>query len=419
MRRVLGGVSLCLLAGVVFAGGYKIPEQSIRSTGTSGAYFSSANAPDAAYFNPANMSFMKDGWGLEVGMRYIVLPSIKFEGNAFNPVPPPGSVVRADASSKREGFFVPYFHYVSPKVGKLRFGLSFVTPAGLSKRWENSLQQAYAKNFRLEVYEVDLSASYLITDRISIGGGLRGVYSRGEVEFAHPSGAYSVSMDGDTNIKPGFFISASVKPTKELTISTLYRSKVDLKIKGDASGYFVTGSGSPPPMYFFSTSGSVKIPLPAEWRLGASYRWNRTTFEFTYERTFWSKYKKLDFNFGDPNVEVQFGRPKPKDWKDTNTYRFAVLHEFNDKISGMAGIAYDETPVPERTLGFELPDSDGWILSAGGIYKPEPKVEIGVAYLLFLKKDRTIDDPNNIYGINGKFKDISAHMLTLSIAYSF
>ncbi len=414
MRRELGGLSLLLLAGAVFAGGYKIPEQSLRSTGTAGAYFSSANAPDASYYNPANMSFIKDSWGLEVGMRYIVLPSIKFSGRVVDPATR-SFTSSQNLSSERESFFVPYLHYVSPKVGALRFGFSFTTPGGLSKSWENSIAQAYAKTFRLEVYEASLAVSYAISDSLSVGGGLRGVYSRGEVEYAHPGGAYSVSMDGDTDIKPGFFASLSIKPVKNLTLSTLYRSKVDLKINGNASGYMVTNPGPPPTIYSFNTSGSVKVPLPAEWRLGASYRLGATTLELTYERTFWSDYKRLDFNFADTTVEGSFGDPKPKDWKDTNTYRLGVMHDFSEKLTGMLGIAYDETPVPERTLNFELPDSDGWIFSLGSIYRPEPKVEIGVAYLYFMKKDR---DVTNNY-MDGKFKDMSAHMLTLSVAYSF
>ncbi len=407
MRKASRGLSLLLIAGTVFAGGYKIPEQSLRSTGTAGAYFSSANAPDASYYNPANMSFMEDGWGLEVGMRYIVLPGIKFSGRVKNPLTntfQPGQ----SFSSERETFLVPYFHYVSPKVGSLRFGFSLTTPAGLSKKWENSIAQAYAKNFLLEVYEASLSVSYAISDIISVGGGLRGVYSRGEVEYAHPTGAYSISMEGDTDIRPGFFVSVSARPVKNLTLSTLYRSRVDLKIKGDASGYI----GLTP----FNTSGNVKVPLPAEWKLGASYKLGDTTLELTYERTFWSAYDKLDFNFGDPNVEnSNFGTPKPRNWDDTNTYRLGVIHDFSKKLTGMLGIAYDETPVPEETLGFELPDSNGWIFSLGGIYRPEPKVEIGAAYLLFVKEDRRVT--NNI--IDGKFEDISAHMLTLSVAYSF
>jgi len=411
MRALIGGLSLLLVGGTVLAGGYKIPEQSLRSTATSGAYFSSANAPDSAYFNPANMSFMKGGWGVEVGLRYILLPSIKFSGQAYDPAGGSFSPSFSD-SSERESFLVPYFHYVSPSVGNLRFGLSFTTPAGLSKKWEDSLAQAYAKTFLLEVYETSLSASYRISGILSVGGGLRAVYARGEVEYAHPGGAYSVTMDGDTKIKPGYYLSVSLKPTRELTLSTLYRSKVDLDIDGDASGYLVLPGPTP---YPFSTSGKVKVPLPAEWRLGASYNLGSTTLEFTYERTFWSDYKRLDFNFGDATVEGSFGAPKPKNWKDTNTYRLGIQHSFSDKLTAMAGVAYDETPVPEKTLGFELPDSDGWILSLGGIYKPDPKVELGVAYLFFTKKDRSVNNQQ----IRGKFSNLSAHMLTISAGYRF
>ncbi len=408
-------ISLGLLgtALISFAGGYKIPEQSLRSTATSGAYFSSANAPDASYYNPANMSFMKDGWGVEVGMRYIVLPNVDFSGSVYDRATN-GFLPSQSFSSEKDSFFVPYFHYVSPKVGKLRFGLSFTTPAGLSKRWENSPAQGYAKNFLLEVYETSLSVSYLVMKNLSVGGGLRAVYAKGEVELAHPQNAYAISMDGSTDIKPAYFISVSFKPIENLTLSTLYRSKVDLKVDGDASGYIVT-SRTPLRIYNFDTSGNVEVPLPAEWRLGASYKLGSTTFEFTYERTFWSSYERLNFNFADATVEGAFGRPQPKDWEDTNTYRFALYHTFSKSFTAMAGVAYDESPVPERTLGFELPDSDGWIFSAGGLFKPDPKVELGVAYLYFMKEDRSVQNDR----IRGEFKDISAHMLTLSLGYSF
>ncbi len=411
MKRFLL-VSSLLVAGTGYAlaGGYKIPEQSLRSTGTSGAYFSSASSADTAYYNPANMSFMKDGWGLEVGFRYIVLPYLKFGGRVYDPVS--RNFVDLSASSNREDFVVPYFHYVSPRIGNFRLGLSVTTPAGLAKSWEDNFARTYAKRFQLEVYETSLSASYLISDAFSVGGGVRAVYSRGEVEFAHPSGAYSVSMDGSTDIEPAYFLSLSLRPVKGLTLSALYRSGADLKIEGDASGYFFTPERS---LYSFDTQGNVEVPLPAELRVGASYKFENTVFEFTYERTFWSAYEKLDFNYQDAVVENSFGTPQPKDWKDTNTYRFGIMHSFSNKLTGMLGIAYDETPIPERTVGFELPDSDGWIFSLGGIYKPKPQVEIGIAYLLFIKEDRNVNNER----VRGEFSDISAHMLTLSLGYGF
>jgi long-chain fatty acid transport protein len=110
------------------------------------------------------------------------------------------------------------------------------------------------------------------------------------------------------------------------------------------------------------------------------------------------------------------GKPKEKKWKDSNAYRFGMYHKY-EKWTAMAGIAYDETPIPQRTLGFELPDSNGWIFSLGGIYSPNNKLELGIAGLYVTKKDRNVS--NNINGINGKFSDLNAFLLNVSLGYKF
>jgi len=411
MRRALTG--LLTLSAAALAGGYRIPEQSILSTGTAGAYFSSASDPSASYYNPANMAFMDGSAGVEVGLRYIRLPSVEFRGRAYDPVA--GSFTAVSESSEAENFFIPYFHYISPKVGDLRFGLSLVTPAGLSKRWEGTVPKAHAGKFLLEVYELDLTASYLITDTLAVGGGLRGVYARGEVEYERAP-AYSLSMDGDTGLLPGAFVSVSYRPFENLTVSTLYRTEVNLRLEGGVNGYLLVGST---PVSVNGTTGSVEIPLPAEWRIGASYRAGGATFEITYERTFWSAYERLDFNYDrSPLKGSSFDTPKDKNWKDTSTYRFAVLYDLREDLLLMGGVAYDESPVPARTMGFDLPDSNGWILSAGGLFSPSPQVEVGLAYLIFIKGDRSVSAPPNT-AVSGEFSDISAHLLNLSLAYRF
>ena len=47
-------------AGSALASGWRIPEQSVNSTALSAAYVANAHGADAAYFNPANMSFETD-----------------------------------------------------------------------------------------------------------------------------------------------------------------------------------------------------------------------------------------------------------------------------------------------------------------------------------------------------------------------
>ena len=83
----------------------------------------------------------------------------------------------------------------------------------------------------------------------------------------------------------------------------------------------------------------------------------------------------------------------------------------------MGGIAYDKTPVPNDTIGYELPDSNAWMISAGFEYKMNDNMSFGAAYLYDEKKSRDVE--NLTFGEDGDFTDGGAHLLTLSLGYKF
>ena len=405
-------LSLALLGLPIlsFAIAYKIPEQSLRSTATAASYMSNADAPDAVFFNPANMSFLREGWHFEGGLRLVYVPKVKFNGL----VRVPGTTTFAPVKDKSDSdtFLVPYFYMVTPEKNNFRFGLAFTTPAGVAKEWNAPLTRAYAEKFLLKVYELSLAGSYRFSPKFSVGGGIRILYADGEVKLSYPN-VYRLNLSGNSEPEFGYYISATFKPLENLTLSALYRSKVDLDIEGDADGYLTAPSGS---VYRFFTTGDVSIPLPAELRLSASYKFRKATLEFTFERNFWSDYENLDFNYNDPIIESQFGRPKPKDWKDTNSYRLGFYYEFTEKWKGMLGVAYLISPIPSRTLGFELPEPKYmWVYSLGTTYRIKPGWKVGASYLYLSKGDRSVNNND----IRGKFSDISAHLITISAGFSF
>ncbi|WP_457639091.1 OmpP1/FadL family transporter [Persephonella sp.] len=401
-----------LTATTAFGAAYKIPEQSTRSTGTAAAYFATADAPDTAYYNPAGMSWLKDENRIlvETGAKYIYLPSIKFKGYTIYKSP-------ADAKTTKEYFLIPYIHIVSKKLDRVRLGFSFVAPYGLSKRWSTYPQSATAREFTLGVLESNMTISYNLDNRLSLGAGLRIGYATGKIKFISNEtvpGIYDLKLKGNSSLTPGYLLSASLKLSDNLNISTIYRSKIEYKIEGTLTGsLYGTPVGQVP--------GEVRVVTPAEWRIGIGYRpFSSTAVDITYEKTFWGEYKVLDFNYANPLIEASaFGQPKDKYWHDTNTIRVGVRHKFNETFTGMAGIAYDETPIPQRTLGFELPDSNGWIYSLGCLWTPDNRLEIGLAYLYVVKIDRNVYTPPNENGINGKFTDMEAHLLNVSLGYKF
>jgi long-chain fatty acid transport protein len=398
--------ALSLSAATLLASGYRIPEQSLNSVALSAAYVANANGADASYYNPANMAFMGQGAYTEMALTYINLPKVRYTDAA-------SSVYNGE--SKEEQFLMPNLHYVSPAVGDWRFGLSITAPAGLSKRWDDIFPRATAQEFTLKVIEVNPTASYKFSDQFAVGFGVRGVYTDGVVR-SNASGLGSPAnrdLTGDS-IDFGYNVALSYKPIKDVTLAATYRSKVDLTVEGDAT--LVSG--------LYNGGASVTIPLPASLALAASYTYDKTTLEFVFERTYWSAYKNLDFNYDvdlTSTAMAGFDNPIAKNWKDVNAYRIGLTHQCTDNLKMMLGFAIDQSPVPSNTLGFELPDSDAKLYSIGFEYKMNQNMSLGLAYLYDDKEDRTVTNRSitNQTAPYGTFSNSGAHLVTASFKYKF
>jgi long-chain fatty acid transport protein len=412
-----GSLGILLAATLVpamsIAGGWKVPENSINSTALSAAYVANAHGADAAYFNPAAMVFNKEGSSIEGNLTYIHLSRIQ-----YTDLDAPSTTDK----SKVENFLVPSFHYVGPSMGNTRFGLSVITPAGLSKRW-SGVGRASAEEFTLETIEVNPSIAYKFNDRFSGAIGARMIYSSGVVKSYATLGPYTISRDLEgSSYDFGYNLALHFKPTNNLDLALTYRSKIDLTEEGDAELSAVNGS--------YSGDASVTIPVPAALNLAAAYDINdKTTIELVYERTYWSAYKELDFNYADSPLDFTgvvgtlggtFDDPVAKNWSDSNTYRIGVTHQLDNKWTLMAGYAYDETPANKSTIGFELPDSDAHIFSIGARYQYCEDINIGFG-LLYDKKDKLTITPSDGNGDfnNAEFKDASAILLTVGAQYTF
>ncbi len=396
-----------IASATLMAGGYAIPESSINATALSAAYVANAHGADAAYYNPAAMVYNDDANMFEVDTTYIGLSKIHYASSSGT----------YDIDSKSESFLVPTLHYSSKKLGDIgaRAGLSIVAPAGLSKRWTSAPAVYSAEEFTLKTVEINPSIAVPLSDTVSMGAGFRIIHTSGTVK-ANRTGIYSENMTGDS-IDYGYNLALMLKPIKELSLAATYRSKVNLSVEGNADLSHTGGiiPGDPLPTFSGNYPVAVSLPVPAALNLAAAYTFDSgTTVEAVYERTFWSAYKTLDFTFQNPYAEGFFGAAKPKNYKSTNSYRLGLTQKI-DKLTGMAGIAYDESPTPEATLGYELPDSNAVMVSLGGRYKIDSHWNVGLAGLVDMKKDRTVNNSS----IHGEFTNARAYLVTAGIEYRF
>lgn len=401
---------LSAAAATVMAGGYKIPESSINGTALSAAYVANAHGADAAYYNPAAMVYNDDANLFEADMTYIGLSSINYASTS-------GTV---DIDSKSESFLVPTLHYTSKKLGDsgARFGLSIIAPAGLSKRWDSQPAKSSAEEFTLQTIELNPSMAIALSDTVSMGFGLRVVRTDGVVKSDTGTTQVSRDLTGDS-MDYGYNLAFNYRPVSNLSLAATYRSRINLSVEGDAVLNYLPSAH--PSHAAYEGSASVTVPIPAAFNFAAAYTFDTgTTVEAVYERTYWSAYKNLDFNYdGTVNAAtVAFGTPIAKNWNNTNTYRLGVTQQL-DRWTIMAGAAYDKTPVPESTLGYELPDSDAVMVSLGGRYKIDPYWTIGLAGLVDMKKERTVVQSSGSNPINGEITNARAYLVTAGIEYRF
>ncbi len=401
--------------GAAFAAGYRIPEQSLDAVALSGATVANAHGPSAGYNNPANMVWEAGEAAVEGNLSVIVLPGIRFRGTVKgNP---------ANAESKSETAYLPNLHYISPKMGNARVGLSLVYPFGLSKRWDPLPQRAFFQEFTLKTIELDGSIGYLVSERLSVGGGLRVIHSEGIVKgngsatlsaLGPGSRNFTRDLKGD-DFSYGYYLAITAKPVKKIVMAVTYRSQVTAELEGNAK---ISASG--PGGESYDGPGTVDVVLPASLQVASALRHKKTVLELVFERTYWHRYKTLDFEYGRPLNSLVLGAvfdaPTPKNWQDADTYRFGFTYRHSNALSWMLGFAIDETPVPKQTLNFEIPDSDALVYSTGITYRPNVRTRVSLAYLYSKKEDRQVT--NNANGINGNF-ELSGQLISLSFVRAF
>lgn len=402
-------------SSVLLAGGYKIPETSTNSLALGGANIAHVNSADAAYDNPANMVFMSDTNHIEADLIYINTSPTKFQGTVSGAGP-------YDLKAEEQNFLLPSLHYVSPSLGDsgARVGVSIVVPGGLSREWKEEPAKTSSEEFTLEIVEVNPTAAFKVTDKLGLAVGFRIVHTSGVVKSSGTVApgpiVASRDMTGDS-VDFGYNLALAYHPTDNLEIGLTYRSQVNLTVEGDAKLNTSAGPAS------YDGPASVTIPLPASFNAAIAYTFpTKTTVEFVYERTYWSSYQALDFDYPttltNPVLKSAFDDPKDRSWEDTNTFRIGVTQEL-DVFTLMAGFVIDETPTPEKTLNFESPGSDSMSVSFGGRYKIDKNFDIGLAALYSMKDDRTIDGSVNDNNINGTFSDSNVLMISAGLGYRF
>lgn len=208
----------------IYAGGFKVQEQSLNGTALNSAYVAGARGADASYYNPANMGFNND-WGenkseFELATSLLQIPGFSFQVPTTNQglysqthiayhnisdnkcewydLPCLAAIAAVNAIAPKEvnilhsnpdnqivdgytdttNFILPKFFYKSRTNHGFTFGASFVASSGLAMQWQDKGGE-FLQDVFIMMVEFSPSISYTINDRLSFGFGPRIMYAMG------------------------------------------------------------------------------------------------------------------------------------------------------------------------------------------------------------------------------------------------
>lgn len=405
-------VSLVLsVTSAAFGSGYRVPVQSVNSTATAAAYLAHTQGADASYFNPANMAWIDDRGAIEADLLFLGQSAMQYED----------SQTSADnRSAREETFFFPAIFAVLPDYHHFRAGFSVTQPAVFSRKWQDSSLSGSEDELSMQAVELGISVSYRISQYFSAAGGGRILSSSADMKS---NGSFSQNyerervrsdIDGDA-LSFGYHLAATAKPFESTELALFYQSRVDLDFEGDARLSVSSGSGEQE-NYIGDTMFSLHLPAVLALACSNTF-FNQLTVEFKFERVFWSEFDRFDINYSTPMgnyvLKSAFDDSRVLNWEDTKNFRLGIQYAINSNFSFMAGLATEQSPVPDESHGFGISDADACLFSAGLRYRSSEKVNFGVAYLYIDRQDRAVSNSE----ANGIFTGNSSQLLSFSISY--
>lgn len=389
------------MPNAAFADGFGIYEWSAGGVAMGEAYMFAEDDPSLLAYNPAGITRLKGRW-VGGGLSYI---------NPRGRVDFHGAMAGGETWSNTEApGYVPNLYYVNQQNDRLWWGIGVFSRFGNSTEYTPTWPGRYNSYLaKITGLTVQPTVAYKVTDKLSVAAGVDINYIKldlkKKIAYSKLFGVSGPDVDfeltGD-NIALGWLLGFNYDISDSTSFAAVYRSKITQNMDADANLS----------LSFLSTGAHGTVTLPDSITLGLGHKFDdKTRIELGAVYTKWSTYDKLEVTF-DKNLPTS---TDVKNWKDVWRYQFGIEHKINDTWSIMGGYAYDNCPMPDETMDFQVPTGDRQTISIG-FKKRSENSELAFAWGYMWIKDRVV--PGAKYSpLSTDYADVrdnTAHILSLS-----
>jgi len=420
-------LSVFLLPLVVFAGGFGVNEQGAKASGMANAFAAQADDPTAVYFNPAGIVQL-DGTQVTVGASPVI-PQATFRSTTPAASDPGGfrGTAPGDTTNLDDKVVVVPNAYLTQKISdRVSFGFATYSNFGLETNWPNDWEGRFmvgGTKAELITLSVNPVLAFKPWDRVSFAFGPVMQYLDFDLRRKTFTGTPlepEAKFTGD-DVDWGWNVAILTWLTENIKFGAAYRSEVSHRVHGQ-----LEFSPHVPTSNLTETTLTANFKTPANAYLGLAWTLGPLTLEFDGQWTDWSSYGELKAEFNKPVGPGVTQLAVEEDWHDAWAYRFGAQFAVNEYLDVRAGIAYDESPIPAKSVSARVPGGDRWIyaLGFGGHYEGFT-ADLAYQYIdaESTKLGREGEDPVYDAGaagpLTGKFKDVDAHIIAFNLSYRF
>jgi len=330
-------------------------------------------------------------------------------------------------------FIAPSAYVTSQFSDKLWLGVGAFSRFGLGTEFAQTWPGRYnAYNSSVESFEVNPNIAYKFTDKLSLSVGVSAMYFDIKLQKKIAGillGPLASPTDIDQKLTAdsigyGWNVGLHYQAFDWISIGFSYRSTVTQHVEGNANFAGTTpaqaANGFPS-----NVEGRGTIVLPDEYFLGVSFKpFERLKWEVGGVLYRWSTYDQLKVEFDQPvGAPANKVVTSEKNWKDSWRFQTGLEYSVTDWMDLRLSYVYDQSPVPDTTIDFILPDSDRNVFGIGlGFHGKSWTVDASFNYLIFNDRDiapRTLAQGSRDFVPRSEVRNGDCLLYGLSFGYKF
>lgn len=400
---------MALCSGLsAFGSGFALYEPSVISHAMGGALVGKAMDASANFNNPATLTDLTNIW--------VTVGFVTEHPRGAMRVNRDGQYFGNDETIDAGLFWLPHFQLAVPLPFGFTFGFCGDAEYGLGTEYGVTDPTAWNSiDTTVQGYVLNPNIAYKITDKWSVGAGLRWLYF--DFEQNKNLGILKYHLYGNNRFASlGWQVGTKYDILDNLAVGVVYKSPIDVEVKGDTDAQAQTPLAGPTARAMTgdadadltlpqSVTAGINWDVVKTWHLGFATSWSQ-----------WSEFDTLTFNV----------RPQPNpvylNWNDTWRASIGSAWDFHEDWTWMISYTFDmDCCLNKDQSSTMLPPAHRNILATGFVWNCWANLDLAISYSCIFMDGGSMDTTNPQDGSRWHMETCRGfcHAAGFSITYRF